>query len=36
MDTIKTRDLVESGLDFIQKPVKSQELLRKVREILDR
>lgn len=36
MDTIKTQELIESGLDFIHKPVRSKELLRKGREILDR
>ncbi|MHB8880319.1 MAG: hybrid sensor histidine kinase/response regulator [Thermodesulfovibrionales bacterium] len=36
MDIIKTRELTESGFDFILKPVSSQDLLRKVREILDK
>lgn len=34
--TIKTRGVMESGFDFIQKPVASTDLLRTVREILDR
>jgi CheY-like chemotaxis protein len=36
MDTIKTRELIESGLEFIHKPVLPKELLRKVREMLDK
>ena len=36
MDTIKTREISESGFDLIHKPVLPNELLRKVREILDR
>jgi signal transduction histidine kinase/ActR/RegA family two-component response regulator len=36
MDIIKSRELTESGFDFIHKPVRAQDLLRKVREILDK
>lgn len=36
MDIIKTGELTEAGLDFIHKPVRPQDLLKKVREILDR
>ena len=36
MDTVKTRELTESGFDFILKPIRPQDLLRKVRKILDR
>ena len=36
MDIIKNRELTESGFDFIHKPVRPQELLRKVREVLDK
>jgi len=36
MDIIKTRELTEAGLDIILKPVLPRDLLRKVREILDR
>lgn len=36
MDTIKSHELTGSGFDFINKPVSSKDLLRKVREILDR
>lgn len=36
MDIIKTNELLDAGLDFVQKPVRPQELLKKVREILDR
>lgn len=36
MDIIKTRELTESGFDFLLKPVVPRDLLRKAREILDR
>ncbi len=36
MDIIQTRELAESGFDFIHKPIQPKDLLRKVREILDR
>jgi PAS domain S-box-containing protein len=36
IDTIKTRELTESGSAFIGKPIRPQELLKKVREVLDR
>jgi PAS domain S-box-containing protein len=36
MDNINTRELTESGFDFIIKPIRPQDLLRKVREMLDR
>jgi PAS domain S-box-containing protein len=36
MNIIQTRELTESGFDFILKPVQPKDLLRKVREILDR
>jgi len=36
MDIIKTRELTESGFDFLLKPVVPRDLLKKVREILDR
>ncbi len=36
MDSIKTGELTEAGLDFVHKPVRPQDLLKKVREILDR
>ncbi len=36
MDIIKTRELTEAGFDFILKPVRPQDLLKKVREILDK
>jgi PAS domain S-box-containing protein len=36
MDKIKTEELTESGFDFIHKPVRPQDLLKKVREALDR
>jgi PAS domain S-box-containing protein len=35
-DVIGDRGVVESGLDFIQKPFMSDNLLRRVREVLDR
>ncbi|MBI5100257.1 MAG: PAS domain S-box protein [Nitrospirae bacterium] len=36
MDNIKTRELVESGFDFIHKPILPKDFLNKVREVLDR
>jgi DNA-binding response OmpR family regulator len=36
MDIIKTQEITEAGFDFINKPVLPKELLKKVREILDR
>ena len=36
MDTIKTEEIAESGFDFLNKPVAPNDLIRKVREILDR
>lgn len=36
MDIIKTQELTEAGLTFILKPVSPKDLVRKVREILDR
>ncbi|MHB8882571.1 MAG: PAS domain-containing hybrid sensor histidine kinase/response regulator [Thermodesulfovibrionales bacterium] len=36
MDLVKTRELTESGFDFIHKPVPPKDLLKKVRKILDR
>ncbi|MBA4374480.1 MAG: hypothetical protein C0402_16645 [Thermodesulfovibrio sp.] len=36
MDMLKAQELAESGLDFVHKPIRSQDLLKKVREILDR
>ena len=36
MDTIKTKELTEFGFDFILKPIRPQNLLRKVREVLDK
>lgn len=36
MDIIKSKELTESGLDFIHKPFPPKALLKKVREILDR
>jgi DNA-binding response OmpR family regulator len=36
MDIVKTEELVEDSFDFIHKPYQPTELLRKVREILDR
>lgn len=35
MDIIMTKELTESGFDFILKPVLPRELLKKVREVLD-
>jgi hypothetical protein len=36
LDIIKNKELTESGFDFIHKPVRSQDLLRKAREVLDK
>ena len=36
MDTIKTLELAESGFDFILKPILSKDLMKKVREVLDK
>jgi PAS domain S-box-containing protein len=36
MDIIKTKEWIESGFDFIHKPSQPRDLLKKVREILDR
>lgn len=36
METIKAREITEAGFDFIHKPVLPSDLLKKVREILDR
>jgi hypothetical protein len=36
MDIIKTRELTEAGFEFILKPVLPKDLLKKVREILDK
>lgn len=36
MDLIKTQGIIEAGLDFIHKPARPRELLRKVREALDK
>jgi DNA-binding response OmpR family regulator len=36
MDVIKTQGLTESGFDFLYKPVVPKDLVKKVREILDR
>ncbi len=36
MDIIKSRDLVEEGTELLMKPVRPLELLRKVREMIDR
>ncbi len=36
MDIIKNKELTELGFDFIHKPVSSKDLLKKVREILDK
>lgn len=36
MDIVKTKELTESGFDFILKPVLPRDLLKKVREVLDR
>jgi CheY-like chemotaxis protein len=36
MDIITNKDLVEDGVDFIQKPYQSKSLLLKLREVLDR
>jgi CheY-like chemotaxis protein len=36
MDIIKTREFAEAGFDFLLKPIASKDLLRKVREVLDK
>jgi len=36
MDIIKTKELAEAGFDFLLKPISSKDLLRKVREVLDK
>ena len=36
MDVVKARELSEAGVDFISKPFQPKDLLKKVREILDR
>jgi polar amino acid transport system substrate-binding protein len=36
LDVIQTRDVLETGTELIMKPVQPIELLRKVRELLDR
>ncbi len=36
MEIVKTTELTEAGFDFIHKPVRPQDLLKKVREILDK
>jgi DNA-binding response OmpR family regulator len=36
MDIIKTGEITEAGLEFVHKPVRPTDLLKKVREILDR
>jgi PAS domain S-box-containing protein len=36
MDIIKTRELAEAGFDFLLKPISSNDLLKKVRDILDK
>jgi PAS domain S-box-containing protein len=36
MNLIKSKELTASGFDFIHKPVKPKELLKKVREVLDK
>lgn len=36
MDIIKTKELTKAGFDFILKPVVPKDLLKKVREVLDR
>lgn len=36
MDTISSHGPIESGAEFIQKPIRPQELLKKVRDMLDR
>ncbi len=35
-NSIQRKGLVEEGLDFVLKPLTPKDLLRKVREILDR
>jgi DNA-binding response OmpR family regulator len=35
-NVISHHEILDAGLDFLQKPFSSTELLRKVREILDR
>jgi DNA-binding response OmpR family regulator len=36
MDIIKTQELTEAGFDFIHKPFLPKDLLKKMREVLDR
>jgi DNA-binding response OmpR family regulator len=36
MDIIKAKEWAESGFDFIHKPFQPTDLLKKVREVLDR
>jgi PAS domain S-box-containing protein len=36
MNIIKNKEMTESGFDFILKPVRPKDLLRKVREVLDK
>lgn len=36
MDIIKSRDLLDEGTELMTKPVRPADLLRKVREMLDR
>ena len=36
MDIIKNKELIDAGIDFVLKPVSPRDLLKKVREVLDR
>ena len=36
MDIINKKELLDAGMDFILKPVSPKDLLKKVREMLDR
>ena len=36
MDIVNKQELLESGFDFIHKPFLPKDLLKKVREVLDR